>query len=171
MNKILFLLASTIIAITGIYDFSITDIDGNNLSLGQFKGKKILFVNTASGSEYASQVGSLEQLYQKYKDSLVIVAVPSNTFQDEPKSNDQLKDYFENTWHTHFIITQKTGVAGAGQSAVYNWLTHQSENNMMENNIDGDFYKFLVNADGTLVGAFAPSVDPMSDEMQNAITN
>ena len=62
-------------------------------------------------------------------------------------------------------------MAGAGQSAVYNWLTHQSENNMMENNIDGDFYKFLVNADGTLVGAFAPSVDPMSDELQNAITN
>jgi len=171
MNKLILFLAATIMSISSIYDFSFNDINGNMVSLSQFKGKKILFVNTASGSEYASQIGALEQLYQKYKDSLVIIAVPSNTFQDEPKTNDELKSYFENTWHTDFIVTQKTQVAGAGQSAVYNWLSHQSENDMMENNINGDFYKFLVDAEGKLVGAFAPSVDPMSDEMQNAITN
>jgi glutathione peroxidase len=170
MNKILFLLVPFIF-FNSIYNYSLNDTEGNSFSLSQFKGKKILFVNTASSSEYVGQLASFEQLYEKYKDSLVIIAVPSNTFQDEPKSNAELKSYIESTWHTHFIITEKTIVAGAGQSPVYSWLSHQSENGMMENNIDGDFYKFLVNADGKLVGAFAPSVDPMSDEMQSAITN
>lgn len=170
MNKILFALLSVSL-FSGIYDFSLKNIDGNTFSLEQFKGKKILFVNTASASSYVGQYALLEQLYQKYKDSLIIIAVPSNTFQSEPKSNAEINDFAENTYHVHFIITEKTEVAGAGQSPLYSWLTHQAENGMMENNVNEDFYKFLVNGEGTLVGIFAPSVDPMSDEMQSAITN
>lgn len=170
MNKILCVILSFFL-LNGIYNFSITDINGNNISLSTFKGKKILFVNSASGSPYARQLASLDTLYQKYQDSLVVIVIPSNTFHNESKSNAEIKAFIAGNYHTHFIIAEKTEVAGVSQSRLYSWLTHYSENKMMENNVNGDFYKFLVNAEGKLVGAFAPSVDPMSDEMQSVIKN
>lgn len=170
MTKLFCLLISFTL-FSSIYDFSLTDIDGNSFSLSQYKGKKILFVNTASQSGYAGQYGALEQLCQLYKDSLVVIAVPSNTFQSEPLDNVAIKNLVTGHYGVHYIITQKTDVAGAAQSPLYSWLTHQSQNGMMENSVNEDFYKFLVNGEGKLVGVFAPSVDPMSDEIQDAIKN
>lgn len=154
-----------------IYDITIKDVDGNTLGFAQFKGKKMLFVNTASSGSYIGQLAGLEQLYQKYKDSLVIIAIPSNTFHNESKSNAEIKSFIQKSYDTHFIIAEKAEVEGASQSPLYAWLTHQSQNGMMENTVDEDFYKFLVNEEGKLVGIFAPSVDPMSEELQSAIKN
>jgi glutathione peroxidase len=156
---------------TGFYNFNLTDIDGNKISLGQFRGKKILFINTATNSSYTSQYASLEKLYQKYKDSLVIIAIPSNSFGNEGGDNATIKDFVKNTYGIHYILAQKTIVAGDNQSPLYGWLTHMEQNNMMSNTIQGDFYKFLVDGSGRLVGAFVSSVDPMSDDMQSVISN
>lgn len=157
--------------ISTIYQFTIHDIDGNTISFSQFKGKKILIVNCATGSPYLRQLISLNTLSEKYKDSLVVIAIPSNTFRNESKSSSQIKNYLQSNFHPHFIIAEKTEVAGSAQSSLYAWLTHHSKNGMIENNLDDDFYKFLVDQQGRLVGIFAPSVDPMSDEMQSAIKN
>jgi glutathione peroxidase len=170
MKKILFFLFPFLL-VNSVYNFSITDINGNNISLSTFEGKKILFVNSASESPYVNQLASLDTLYEKYKDSLVVIVVPSNTFHSEPKSNAELKSYIENTYHIHYILTGKAEVEGASQSPLYNWLTHYSENGMMDNTINEDFYKFLVDSHGKLVGIFAPSVEPMSEELQSAIEN
>ena len=62
-------------------------------------------------------------------------------------------------------------VSGDNQAPLYSWLTHIEQNTMMSNTIDGDFYKFLVDSSGRLIGAFVSSVDPMSDDIQNAIAN
>jgi glutathione peroxidase len=156
---------------TGFYDFTITDIDGNNISLRQFQGKKILFVNTATNSSYTNQYASLEQLYQKYKDSLVIIAIPSNSFGNEAGDNAAIKHFIISNYHVHFIIAQKMEVAGSNQTSLYSWLTHIEQNNMMSNTIDGDFYKFLVDGQGRLVGAFVSSVDPMGEDVQSTMVN
>ncbi|MDE3185706.1 MAG: redoxin family protein [Bacteroidota bacterium] len=170
MKKVIFLLFPFIVT-TSIYNFSITDQNGNTISLENFKGKKILFVNSASGSPYVRQLASLDTLYEKYKDSLEVIVIPSNTFHSEPKSNAAIKDFIQETYHVHYLISEKTDVAGGSQSSLYKWLTHYTENGMMDNNINEDFYKFLIDQQGRLVGIFAPSVDPMSDEMQSAIKN
>ncbi len=171
MNKILSLLVGFTLVTTTIYDFSVKDIDGNNISLEQFRGKKILFVNTASNSSYTNQYASLEQLYQKYKDSLVIIAVPSNSFGNEAGTNSAIKEFVKNRYHAHFIITEKSIVAGESQTPLYAWLTHIEQNGMMNNAVGDDFYKFLVDGSGKLVGGFVSSVDPMSKAVQDAITN
>src|SRR5688500_3395417 len=72
MLKTLFFI-SGLILFTGIYDYTIKDINGNEIPLSDFRGKKILLVNTASTSKYTEQYASLEKLYQQYKDSLVII--------------------------------------------------------------------------------------------------
>lgn len=170
MNKIISLLIAFSFTAISVYDFTINDIDGNPIQLDQFKGKKILFVNTASKSRYTAQYDSLETLYQKYKDSLVIIAVPSNSFGNETDDNDEIKQFINSTYNTHFIIAEKTEVSGDNQSPLYGWLTQIKQNGMMDNPVHDDFYKFLVDGSGLLIGAFVSSVDPMSDEVQNAIT-
>jgi glutathione peroxidase len=75
------LILSVIIAATAtVYGFKVNSIDGAQIDFGNFQHKKILIVNAASGSRYASQYASLERLYQLYKDSLIIIVFPSNSF-------------------------------------------------------------------------------------------
>ena len=170
MFKILCFL-TCLVSFTGIYDYSINDIDGNTINLSQFKGKKILFVNTATNSKYAAQYKSLEQLYQKYKDSLVIIAIPSNSFGHEVSANTDIKKFVLSNYKIHFLLAQKTDVTGDSQSPLYGWLTHFAQNGAMDNTLRDDFYKFLIDGSGNLVGAFAPSVDPMNEQMLSAIEN
>jgi glutathione peroxidase len=170
MFKIICLL-TCLAPFTGIYDLSINDIDGNIINLSQFKGKKILLVNTASDSKYTFQYKSLEQLYQRYKDSVVVIAIPSNSFGHEISNNIEIKQFISGNYKTHFLISQKMEVAGDNQASLYNWLTHATQNGAMDNTLRGDFYKFLVDGSGNLMGAFAPSVDPMSEQIQSAIEN
>jgi glutathione peroxidase len=165
----LLLFVSGVFYLTGIYDLSLSDANGNTFNLGAFKGKKILLVNVASSGKYSNQLSSLEQLYQKYKDSLVVIAVPSNSFGNEQRSDSEIKQYLSNQFHAHFIITGKVSASGSNQSAVFKWLTHSNENKVMDNTINGDFWKFLIDEKGNLVGAFVSSVDPMSEAIQSAV--
>src|SRR5436305_972758 len=122
---ICFLLTS--IFLDSIYNFSVVDHTGNTINLNQFSGKKILFVNTASGGQYAEQYSSLETLYQKYKDSLVIIATPSNSFGHETGNIQQII----NQYNIHFIVTDTQSVIGNNQAPIYEWLTQVIKNGIM----------------------------------------
>ena len=169
MIKFFLILIATHLLTGSFYDFSINDIEGNTIDFSDFKGKKVLIVNTASNSSQVSQYQSLEQLYQKYKDSLVIIAVPSNSFGNDTATNTAINSFIQTNYHVHYLVAGKTLVTGESQSALFTWLTHVEKNGMINNPINGDFFKFLINSSGTLIGTFAPSVDPMSDEVQTAI--
>jgi len=173
MFKILFILCTfiTLTGISGIYDYKVKDIHNNEVSLADFRGKKILVVNTASESRYTPQYESLERLYQLYKDSLVIIAFPSNSFAHEPGDYAAIEDFVQSHYQVHFILAQKTNVSGEAAEPLYTWLTQSQKNEVMNCNINDDFYKFLIDGSGRLIGAFAPSVDPMSSAIQNAVAN
>ena len=171
MFKILFFITG-LITFTGIYDYTITDTNGKEIQLSDFRGKMILLVNTASDSKHADQYASLEKLHQLYKDSLVIIAFPSNSFGKETKDNGSIKNFVKNKYKINYILAQKIAVKGEGQEPLYNWLTQQSNSkSMLKDYIENDFYKFLIDTSGNLVGAFNPSVDPMSEELLSAIRN
>ena len=77
-----------------IYDFTLKDIDGKDVSLSAFKGKKMLLVNVASECGYTPQYKDLEALHQKHKDKLVIIGFPANNFMgQEPGSNEEIKTF------------------------------------------------------------------------------
>jgi glutathione peroxidase len=163
------LFATAFIGMMGIYGLSLPDGNGNTIDLSNFKGKKILLVNIATSGKYANQLATLEQLFQTYKDSLVVIAVPSNSFENERKSDSEISQYLRNQFHVHFIVAGKVSVSGDDQSPVFRWLTHSVENGVMDNTINGDFWKFLIDENGKLVGAFVSSVDPMNDAIQSAV--
>lgn len=165
----LFLLPLVFLYQSSIYDINITDTYGNPIDLGSFKGKKILFVNTAANSKYADQYNGLEQLYQLYKDSLVIIAFPTNSFGNEAESDETIRDFVTSNYKINYLLASKTDVKGKGISPLFQWLTQASLNGAMDNNVDDDFYKYLVNGDGHLTGAFAGSVEPMSEMLRGVI--
>ncbi len=156
---------------TSIYTFTIKNIDGGNIPLSSFAGKKILLVNTATNSPYVNQYAGLDSLYQLYRDSLVIIAIPSNSFGHELNNNNQIKNFVNNTYHIQYILAKKTDVKGNDKAPLYRWLALPSENGMMRGKVNGDFYKFLINSSGTLIGIFNGSVQPMSTLMRNAVQN
>ena len=168
----LFLLTLPIYSISfsqSIYDYSLLSTGGDTIHLSDFNGKKILFVNTAGSSLLAYQYQKLEQLNQLYHDSLVIIAVPSNSFGNEQETDSAINENVHNTYGITYKLAATTEVAGDSINLVYQWLTKQNLNGFIENPITTDFQKFLVGIDGHIIGVFSSKVDPLSDELQNAV--
>lgn len=169
MTKIAVIIINFFLTIS-IYSISSADINGGQINFSDFQGKKILIVNTASNSPYVAQYAALEQLYQLYKDSLVVIAFPGNSFSNEPGSNASIKSFVTSTYNIHFLLAAKVDVSGSGQAPIYQWLTQQSQNGMMNIVVQSDFQKFLIDKDGTLIGVFSAAVSPLDSSIQNAIT-
>ena len=155
---------------TSVYSLSFSTLDGEAVSMSAFQGKKILLVNIATGSKLATQLQDLEQLQQQYRDKLIVIAFPSNSFSREQRSNAEIKAFCRDTYRTSFLIAEKKEVAGSEVQPVYQWLTTQSENGMMQGEIKGDFQKFLIDEKGNLVGVFASNVSPLDPQLLNAIS-
>ncbi len=155
---------------TGIYSFKIDSVSGSHqIDFAAFQGKKILIVSTATGDSLTSQFAELEELYQAYKDSLVIVAVSSNSFNTEPRTNAEIASYCSSTYNLHFPLSAKVSVTGSAADALYKWLTEKAQNTMMNNTMHAAFQKFLINRQGVLIAGFSRKVMPMSITMRHLI--
>jgi glutathione peroxidase-family protein len=157
-----------------IYSYQYTDVSGNSVSMSQYQGKKILLVNIGTESpEAAVQIPQLEQLYQQYKDSLVVIGFPSNDFGNEPRTTEEIKLLMQNTYHAVFPMAARTGVKDStgNMHPVYSWLQHKTENGTMDIRISKDFQKILVDKDGSVIAFFGSRILPMSNTIQNAIRN
>ena len=149
-----------------IHAFQIEALDGSTINLADFKGKKILVVNTASECGYTPQYKELQKLYEAYSAKLVVIGFPSNDFgQQEPGSNAEIKSFCSKNYDVTFPLAAKSTVKGSGVSAVYQFLTQQSKNGVMDAEINWNFNKFLLDENGILLQKFESSVKPMSDEI------
>ena len=154
---------------TAFYDLPLHRNDGAVIDLHAFYGKKILFVNTASASPHASQYAALDSLQRQYADRLVVILIPSDTFGNEPLAADAVANSLESACHPAFLVGEKMDVKGANKSALYRWLTEKALNGRLSNEAEADFFKFLVDDTGELIGVFGPSVKPASDELTSAL--
>jgi len=106
-----------------IYGFKVASLDGTTIDFSSFKGKKILIVNTASECGYTPQYKELQELYEKYKDKLVIVGFPANNFgSQEPGTNTEIKEFCKKNYGVTFQMFEKISVKGDDQHALYKWL-------------------------------------------------
>lgn len=154
-----------------IYVYALTTASGDTIHFSDFAGKKILIVNTAASSPQAHQYGKLEQLYQLYKDSLVIIAIPSNSFGNEQESDSVINENVHDTYNITYTLATTTNVAGDSIAPLYQWLTDATLNGMVSNPVFNDFLKFLIGTDGKIIGVFSSKVDPMDKAIQDAIKN
>ncbi len=154
----------------GIYSFKVEALDGGSIDFSKFKGKKILVVNTASKCGYTPQYKGLEELYQKYKDKLVIVGFPANNFGgQEPGTNTEIKEFCTKNYGVTFPMAAKVSVKGDDQAAIFKWLCNKSENGVLDAEIKWNFGKFLLDEKGNLVAYFPSKVEPMSEEITSKL--
>jgi glutathione peroxidase len=165
------LLFATILSLflTGgsIYDFKVGGLDGKEIDLAQFKGKKILIVNTASECGYTPQYADLQKLHEKYKDKLVVIGFPANNFKgQEPGSNEEIKDFCKKNYGVTFPMAEKVSVTGNDIHPLFKYLTEEAKAaGATEPVIRWNFTKFLVDEKGKLVKVFPSKVNPMSEEI------
>jgi glutathione peroxidase len=155
---------------SSIYEYSLISADGKTININDYQGKKILIVNTAGNSTEASQYARLQELYEQYEDSLIVIAIPSNSFGNEQDDDSTLYNHITIEYGISYPVAVKSEVLGDSTCELYQWLTHRALNNVMDNVIYDDFQKFLIDESGNLIGVFSASVDPLSPEIRNAIT-
>ncbi|SEL27308.1 glutathione peroxidase [Parapedobacter koreensis] len=148
-----------------VYQFTFTSIDGKQVNLAQFKGKKLLIVNTASECGFTKQYAGLQELAEKYGDKVVVIGFPANNFGgQEPGSNEEIKGFCEKNFGVTFLLAEKSSVKGDDISPLFKYLT-DTENADFTGEVKWNFEKFLIDEQGNLVHRFRSKVEPMSDEL------
>lgn len=145
------------------YSVKINSISGSEINLKDYKGKKILFVNVASECGFTPQYEGLQELYELYKDKLMIIGVPSNQFgKQEPGSAEQIQSFCEINYGVTFLITEKVDVKGDNQHPLYTWLTRKENNGVKSSSVKWNFQKYLVDENGALIDYYFSLTKPMS---------
>ena len=147
-----------------IYDFNLTTIDGEEISMSKYKDKVLLIVNVASECGFTPQYEGLEKLYQKYaSQDFMVLGFPSNQFREqEPDSNEKIKFFCQGTYDVHFDMFSKIDVNGDDAEPLYKFLKKEQGGFMWMDSIKWNFTKFLVDKDGNVMDRFAPSTSPKS---------
>ena len=154
-----------------IHRFKVEGIAGNKIDFADFKGKKILVVNVASECGYTPQYAQLQELYETYKDKLIVVGLPSNDFGgQEPGSSAEIAHFCKMRYGVSFPMTEKIHIKGAEMHPLYHWLTHKSENGVMDSEVKWNFQKYLLNETGQLIGIFPSSLNPLEDSLLSQIS-
>lgn len=154
------------------YDFKMTSIDGTEIDLSQYKGKKVLVVNTASKCGFTPQYKDLEALHQKMGDKLVILGFPANNFMgQEPGSNEEIASFCQKNYGVSFQMFQKIDVVGKNQHPLYKFLSDKTLNGWNDQAPSWNFCKYLISEDGRLLKFYKSGVNPLDDEIVKAVNS
>jgi len=147
---------------TTAYDFSARDIDGNERSLDEWRGKTLLIVNVASKCGFTPQYEGLEKLWRAGRDqNLVVLGFPCDQFgHQEPGDEAEIKNFCSLSYDVSFPMFAKIEVNGDGTHPLYQWLKSEGKGILGSESIKWNFTKFLVGPDGQVVKRYAPTDTP-----------
>jgi glutathione peroxidase len=152
-----------------IYEFKLKSIDGQGFDLSQYKGKKVLIVNTASKCGYTPQYKDLQKLADLYKDKVVVIGFPENNFADqEPGTNSEIKTFCEKNYGVTFPLSEKVSVKGDDIAPLFKYLT-EAPNPDFTGEIKWNFEKFLIDENGKLIHRYRSQVTPLDPQITNAL--
>ena len=149
------------------YDFKINSITGDQIDLKDFKGKPILIVNTASYCGFTKQYNDMQELWDKYKDKgLIVLGVPSNSFNQEKSDNSAVKEFCEVNFNINFPLTEITDVKGDNAHEIYKWAKANYGKSAVPK---WNFYKILINTEGKIEDTYASLTSPTSKKVTKKI--
>lgn len=151
---------------SSIYDIEINSLSGEPIDLAEFKGKKVLFVNVASECGFTPQYAELQELYDSYKEKLVVIGLPCNQFGgQEPGTADEIETFCQKNYGVTFLMTEKIDVKGDNQHPLYAWLTEKELNGVDNSSVKWNFQKYLIDENGDYIDVFFSMTKPTSDKI------
>ena len=149
------------------YDFKIESITGEIIDFNIYKNKVILIVNTASYCGFTKQYAELQELWNKYKSrGLIVLGVPSNSFNQEKNDNKDVKKFCEVNFNINFPMTTITEVKGENSHELFKW----AEKNYGKSAIPKwNFHKILINKEGKIEETYNSFTKPMSKKITSKI--
>jgi len=149
-----------------IYDFNVKDINSQEISMSKYKNKVLLIVNVASKCGFTGQYEGLENLYKKYKnEDFMILGFPSNQFSNqEPGTNEEIKEFCSLTYGVDFDMFSKVDVNGENEIPLYTYLKKEASGILGTKSIKWNFTKFLVDKNGKVIDRFGSSTKPKDIE-------
>ena len=149
------------------YDFQINSISGKLIDLKEYKNKVILVVNTASYCGFTKQYDGLQSLWEKYNSKgLIVLGVPSDSFNQEKKTNKDVKEFCAVNFNINFPLTQIVKVKGEKAHPVYKWAKKNFGNSAVPK---WNFHKILINKEGKVQNTFSSLTKPMSNKIISEI--
>ena len=169
---LMFSLGTTNAQDMNFHSFTVKDIDGNDISLSEFKGKKVLVVNVASKCGFTSQYADLQKLYEEFGgEDFTIVGFPANNFlKQEPGTNEEIKEFCTLNYGVSFPMMAKISVKGKDIHPVYEWLTMKELNGVMDAKVSLNFQKFMIDEEGNLIDYASPKTKPYNEKITGWIT-
>ncbi len=145
------------------YDLQINSISGELIDFKKYKGKVILVVNTASYCGFTKQYEGLQKLWEKYESKgLIVLGIPSDSFNQEKKSNKDVKEFCKVNFDISFPLTTITDVKGENAHEIFKWA---KENHGKSAVPKWNFYKILINTEGKVEDTFSSLTKPMSQKI------
>ncbi len=149
------------------FDFKIKGVSGEEINLKEFEGNVILLVNTASYCGFTKQYEDMQKLWDKYKkDGLIVLGVPSNSFNQEKKVDSEVKKFCEVNFSINFPLTTITNVKGEDAHEIFKW----AEKNFGKSAVPKwNFHKILINKEGKIEDTFGSFTNPTSKKLTEKI--
>ena len=152
------------------YDFKLELITGETISLDKYEGKTVLLVNVASKCGFTKQYTDLQKLWEKYREKdLIVLGVPSNQFgNQEPGSNNEIKNFCETNFNINFPMTSKYDVKGENAHEIYKWAKDTFGKSAVPK---WNFHKILIDKKGKIYDTYASFTNPMSKKIIKELEN
>ena len=159
--------------VKSIYEVEARNIDGQSVSLDQYRGKTLLIVNVASKCRFTPQYEGLQRLYDKYQSrGLVVLGFPANNFGgQEPGTEQEIVQFCSMKYNVKFPMFAKLSADGSDMHPLYQFLTNRQTNPKHAGPITWNFNKFLIDRSGQPIARFDSADRPESDKVVQAIEN
>ena len=149
------------------YDFQIESVSGETIDLKKFKNNVVLLVNTASYCGFTKQYLDLQKLWEKYRsEGLIVFGIPSDTFNQEKKTNNEVKEFCEVNFNINFPLSSITNVKGNDAHEIFKWAKKNYGNAAIPK---WTFHKILINKEGKIENTFSSFTKPSSDKIISEI--
>jgi glutathione peroxidase len=153
------------------YDQPLETLEGEPVTLSEYKGKALLIVNVASRCGFTPQYESLQKLYDTYKErGFEVLGFPCNQFlEQEPGTAEEIRSFCSTTYGVSFPLFSKIEVNGENRHPLYATLTQAADHKGEAGDVKWNFEKFLVSPDGEVVGRFSTKLSPEHPAIVEAI--